>query len=728
MSGKKRKISVKKRESVKSLSANASSDIGRELQKAIGYHQSGQLENAQKIYNKIIKINPCHGDALHLLGVIAHQTRNNDAAISLIKKAIQNNPENPLYYYHLGKVLKAQGCLDSAISAFRKTIELKPDDAEAYLAMGNIYQAQKQTDDAVYCYQKAIQIKSDYTDAYNNLGAILKEKGHLDEAISCYNTALRLKPDDHEVYNNLGIALKKQGNIKEAIACYEKALQLKPDYADVYNNIGIALKDEGLLSEAIACYQKSLSLKPEVAETYNNMGIALKDQGKIDEAIACYHKALEIKPDYVSAHSNMLFALHQLASIDPAQLFDQHKQWAKQHSAPFLTYIPSHRNDKRGDRRLRVGYVSPDFKAHSVACFMEALLETHNRSDFEIWCYSDVAIKDFTTNRFEDLADIWRDISGAPDEVVAKWIRDDQIDILVDLAGHTANNRMLVFARKPAPIQVTYLGYPNTTGLDTVDYRITDPWTDPPGETDHLYTEKLVHLPHGFLCYTPYKDSPAIKGLPAETSNVITFGSFNNRAKITPEVVKVWSRLLSTVPNARLLLKSKSLSDIETQNMLQNQFMENNVSPEQLLFYSYSPSTYDHLDLYNRMDIGLDTFPYNGTTTTCEALWMGVPVIVLSGAFHMSRVGVSLLTHVGLTDWITSSVDEYIDKAVTWTRDFEKLKRIRSSLRDKMRRSPLLDAGLLTLSLENAYKTMWKHYVGEKINHQDERSKAVFLA
>ena len=708
MSGKKRKRkkSVKKRVPIDKISF----DIGSELQKAIRYHQSGELQRAEGIYEKIIEFDSCHSDALHLLGVIANQTGKNDVAISLINKAILNNPEYPLYYCNLGKALKTQGKVDNAISAYRKALDLDPDDAETYLALGNTFKSQKKLDDALYCFQKALQLSPDYIDAYNNLGTVLKDKERFDEAISCYQTALQLKPDDHEVYNNLGVAFKAQGKLHDAIVCYEKALQLKPDYADAYNNIGIALKDEGHLSDAIACYRKALSLKPNMVETYNNLGVALKDQGQSDEAISCYHKALALKPDYESAHSNLLYGLHHSTAIDPVQLFDQHKLWAKKHAEPLSANIPAHRNDKRLDRPLRIGYVSPDFRAHSVAYFMESLLETHNRSAFEVFCYSDVAVKDPTTIRFEDLADHWRDIAGTPDENMAQLVSDDHIDILVDLAGHTAKNRMLLFARKPAPVQVTYLGYPNTTGLDTVDYRITDAWTDPPDQTDHLYTEKLVRLPNSFLCYTPPKTSPDVANLPAERSDFITFGSFNNRAKITPEVVKLWSRILNAISHSRLFLKSKSLSDSETQHMLRDMFIKNGVSPEQITFLGYSPTSFEHLNGYNSIDIGLDTFPYNGTTTTCEALWMGVPIVVLAGTFHMSRVGVSLLSNMGLTDLIADSTDDYIGKAVSLAGDLGKLKKIRSGLRDMMSGSPLMDASLFTHSLEAAYRIMWKQY------------------
>lgn len=681
-----------------------------EMQQGIRYHQSGKLQEAAQIYNKIIQTNPYHSDAIHLLGVVANQTGEYATAETLITRAIQITPDSSLYYYNLAKTLKAQGKTEKAISCYQKAVDFNPDDSEAYLALGNSYQLLKQTDEALICFQKAIQIKPDYAEAYNNIGTILKDQGKFDKALSYYYKALEYKPTDYEVLNNLGIALKSQGKLRDAISCYEKAIVLKPDYAEVYNNIGIAFKDEGRLSDAIECYKKTILLKPELFEAYNNMGVALKDQGRIEEAITYYHDALKLKPDYVSAHSNLLYGLHHLETIDPVQLFEQHKLWADIHAASFSNKMPSYDNSKREAHRLRIGYVSPDFRTHSVAYFMESILKTHDRKNFEIFCYSDVAIRDETTTFFKHLADYWRDISGIPDEDAVEYIIKDQIDILVDLAGHTARNRMLLFARKPAPLQITYLGYPNTTGLKTIDYRLTDYLADPPHKTDHLYTEKLIRMPHSFLCYTPYKKSPAVSNLPAEQAGFITFGSFNNRAKITPCVVKTWAQILKTVSNSRLYLKSKSFSDGITQEMLRDMFVNNGVLPERIKFLTHTPTTYSHLESYNSIDIGLDTFPYNGTTTTCEALWMGVPVIVLSGDFHVSRVGVSLLTNVGLKELISNSLNDYTKIAVDLAENKQRLKQIRAGLRSKMTQSSLMDTKLFIKSLENIYQTIWKHH------------------
>ena len=674
------------------------------------YKAQGELDEAITCFQKALELNPDYVDALNNLGSAYKGLGELGEAISCYRKALQLSPDYAEVYYNMGNAYKEQGELDEAVSCYKKALELKPDNAKVYNNIGNALQDLNKLSEAISCYRKALELKPDYAEAYYNMGNSHKEQGELGEAVTCYQKALQLKPDLCEAYNNLGNAYKDMGELDEAISCCRKVLQLNPDYAEAYYNMGNAYKEQDELGEAISCYQRALQLNPDYADAYNNIAYTYKEQGKLEEAVSCYQRALELKPDYASAHSNFLFCLHYGESIDPVQLFSRHQQWADQHASPLATTILPHLNDRMSHRRLRIGYVSPDFRVHSVAYFIEAVLASHDHSAFEIYCYSDVSIPDSTTTRFKNLSDCWRDIFRMSDKQVADRIRNDRIDVLVDLAGHTAKNRMLMFARKPAPIQVTYIGYPDTTGLSTMDYRITDSLADPPGQTDHLYTEKLVRLPFGFLCYRPHEESPAVSNLPAEDSGTVTFGSFNNRSKITLEIVQLWSKILTSVPNARLILKAKSLSDPETQKRLQKMFIDSGVSPGMIELFGYSSSLFEHLELYNSIDIGLDTFPYNGTTTTCEAMWMGVPVIVMAGRTHESRVGVSLLSSVGLTDLIAESADKYLGKAVKLAGDLNHLKRIRASLRDMMSNSSLTDFRRVTRSLEEAYQRMWKHW------------------
>ena len=336
------------------------------------------------------------------------------------------------------------------------------------------------------------------------------------------------------------------------------------------------------------------------------------------------------------------------------------------------------------------------------------MLASHTHERFEIFCYSDVLAPDNVTERLQGYADRWHNIADMQDEEVAELVLKDGIDILVDLAGHTGNNRMLLFARKPAPVQVSWLGYPNTTGLSTMDYRFVDPYTDPHGLTDPFYTEKLLRLPESFLCYLPDENSPDVGYLPETVSGHITFGSFNIFTKMTEEVLALWADILKNIPNARLLLKTKSFSDKQICAKVMKIFSQKGIYSERVELLGHQEHFLKHLSLYNRIDIGLDTFPYNGTTTTCEALWMGVPVITLAGNNHASRVGVSLLTNTGLEDLIAKTHDEYVDIAVNLAADTRRLQKLRRNLRPMMKNSPLTDAKRFTDNLENSYRHMWE--------------------
>jgi predicted O-linked N-acetylglucosamine transferase (SPINDLY family) len=389
---------------------------------------------------------------------------------------------------------------------------------------------------------------------------------------------------------------------------------------------------------------------------------------------------------------------------DPGQLFQEHLEWGRH--CPHSAMLHKRPSDNEG-RPLRIGYLSPDFCSHPVAFFIEPLLARHDRSSFEVFCYSDVAHPDGITTHFRRLVPAWRDIRHLSDDELARRIHADRIDILVDVAGHTANNRLRVFACKPAPLQVTWLGYPNTTGLAAMDYRLTDAWADPPGETEHWHSETLIRLQGGFLCYRPL-EGVSVTAPPCLTTRHVTFGSFNNLAKVTPEVIAVWSRLLRRVPTARLLLKTKPLRDKDTQEAVYEQFARYGVDRGRVDLIGWVEKMGDHMGLYGRVDIALDTFPYNGTTTTCEALWMGVPVVTLAGGTHAGRVGVSLLSRIGLSEFIAGTPDEYIELAVQLANDRERLDRLRNHLRGQVAASSLCDAESFARNVEASYRTIWQ--------------------
>ncbi len=566
--------------------------ISQALAIAIQHHEAGRLQAAEQIYRQILTVDPNHADARHLLGVIAHQAGKHEIAVEQIRRAIglkgdlaafhfnlgeayralrripetvacyrralELEPDLAVAHNNLGNLLKEQGKPDEALACYRRVLELRPDLAEVHNNLGIVFKAQGKLEQAVACYRRARELKPDFADAHYNLGNTLKEQGKPDEAIACYQRALELKPDHAEAYNNLGIALKGQGKPDEAIACYHRALELKPDHAEAYNNLGVALEGQAKLDEAIACCRRAVELKPDFADAHNNLGNALCGQGKVDEAIACYRRAVELKPDFAAAHSNLVCNQLFCPGCDAQALYEEHRRWNRQHAEPLGKFIQPHLNDRLPDRRLRIGYLSADFRCHSVGRFLLPLLESHDHDSFEIYCYASVRIPDAMTDCCRAGADAWRDALGLPDEQVAETIRQDRVDILVDLAMHTADNRLLVFARKPAPVQVTYLAYCGTTGLGTMDYRLTDPYLDPPGQQEGFYCEQSIHLPETYWCYRPVTETPPVSAVPALKGGHVTFGCLNNFCKVTPPTLAAWSRLLQAVPDASLLLHARA--------------------------------------------------------------------------------------------------------------------------------------------------------------------------
>ena len=415
-----------------------------------------RIPEAVACYRRALELKPDYAEAHNNLGNALKDQGKLDEAVACYRRALELKPDYAEAHNNLGNALKDQGKLDEAVACYRRALELKPDYAEAHNNLGIALKDQGKLDEAVACYRRALELKPDYAEAHNNLGIALKDQGKLDEAVACYRRALELKPDYAEAHNNLGIALKDQGKLDEAVACYRRALELKPDYAEAHNNLGIALKDQGKLDEAVACYRRALELKPDYAEAHNNLGNALKDQGKLDEAVACYRRALELKPDYAEAHSNLLLTLQYCTGVTPAALAEAHAEYDRRHAAPLRGAIAQHENVRDRHGRLRLGFVSPDLGRHPVGYFLVRVLENLGQEQHETICYSDRIVKDDLTHRLQAAATQWRDVIGMSDQRLAEQIRADRIDILFDLAGHTAHNRLLVFARKPAPIQITW--------------------------------------------------------------------------------------------------------------------------------------------------------------------------------------------------------------------------------------------------------------------------------
>ena len=545
--------------------------------------------------------------------------------------------------------------------------------------------------------------------AHYMIGLIASSQFKNAKALKYLGTAASLCSDDPKIFYNYGLILQRVAQYGKAAIQYEKALSLNPDYIPALNNYSALMFIMGNIKMAEDAARKIIKINPSNVDPYINLGNSLKDQGRIEEAIESYKTALKIKPDQAIAGSNLLLCLNY-SNWAPETIFDEHKKW-EERVKPTIS-IKNYQKIKLDPEKclLRIGYVSADFKTHSVAYYIEPILENHDRSQFEVYCYSDVRIPDPVTLRIIKLPLTWRPIHKKDNNQVVDIILKDEIDILVDLAGHAGNRRLSIFLNKLAPVQVTYLGYANTTGLSTIDYRLTDEWADPDG-SDRFYTEKLYRIPDGFLCYKPPLNPPPISESPVLNNGYITFGSFNNLPKISSQTIKVWSQILKTIPNSKLMVKTKSFNDTLIQKHYQNLFLKNGIEAERLIFTGYSPSLENHLSRYSNIDIALDTFPYNGTTTTCEALLMGVPVITLAGKSHVGRVGVSLLSRIGLTGMIAESEEKYIAIASFLTSDIPRLSKFRIGLRTALLQSPICDGKSFTQALENVYKDIWRKFV-----------------
>ncbi|MEM9007662.1 MAG: tetratricopeptide repeat protein, partial [Cyanobacteria bacterium P01_F01_bin.86] len=676
------------------------------------HQKRGEFAGAIESYQRAIHARPDYIEAINNLGNIYEKQGNLDEAIQCYQKTVELNPEESNGYRNLGFIYEKQRRWSNALACYKKLVDFEENFVEACYKTGRIYQQQGEFSKAIQSYQKVIQHQPDHAEALFGLGFIHQEQGQLAAAIAFYKQAIEFAPQLADAHNNLGNVLKQQGKFTEAIAAYQQALQLDPTHTFAHNSLGNALRYLGKSAQATVAFRQALQLKPNFAEAHNNLGNVLRDQGKLPEAIAAFRQALQLKSDYVVAHSNLIFTLNCSGDYEPSAIYQEHQQWAACQTAAMPRNMQPYNNNGDGDRRLRIGYVSSDFRTHSVAYFLEPLLANHDHSKFAIICYADNPKTDQTTQRLQEFADDWRDIVALNNEQLAKLIRQDQIDILVDLAGHTKGDRLRVFAYKPAPVQVSYLGYPSTTGLDTMDYRFTDAWADPEGQTEHLHTERLMRLPQGFLCYQPAPDCPDVKPSPALATGHVTFGSFNDLAKVSPHLIAHWSAILLAVPNAKMLIKARALADVGTRDDVYSLFKQQGIAADRVELLGRIPSPTEHLALYNQVDIALDTFPYNGTTTTCEALWMGVPVITVAGEAHVSRVGVSVLSVVGLPELITDSAEAYCQKAIALANDLEHLQALRETLRDRMQASPLMNAQLIAQSVEDAYRTMWQSWCG----------------
>jgi protein O-GlcNAc transferase len=557
--------------------------------------------------------------------------------------------------------------------------------------------------DAEACYRRVIALNPGHAEAHNNLGNVLNALGRTLEAEPHYRRTLELRPDAAAVHDNLGKVLSTLGRNEEAERSIRRALELQPDYAEAHNDLGQLLQQRGLREEAEQSYRKAAALKPALAAAHFNIGNLLFSYGRTEEAERSYREALALDPGHAETHRNLVFLLNYVPGKRPAEIYAEHRSFAARFCPP-PDSLP-HLNTPDAGRKLRIGYVSGDFRDHALAFFIEPVLARHDRKSFEIFCYSNYGRADAVTGRLKSVADHWREVSALNDAALATLVRDDAIDILVDLSGHTLHNRLLAFARKPAPVQATWLGYLNTTGLEAMDYRITDAQASPPGPLDALHSEKLVRLPDSQWCYRPPAGCPAVSPPPSASSGRITFAAFTNLSKIGQPTIELWARLLARVPGSQLLVVSAILASVPDAYV--ERFTRHGIAPERLRLAGTMPFT-DYLALHGSADIVLDTFPYSGGTTTCHSLWMGVPVVSLTGETTTSRGGASLLHAIGLPELVAQTPEQYLEIAAALAADPRRLAALRAGMRARMAASPLMDEVRFTRNLEQAYRSMWR--------------------
>jgi protein O-GlcNAc transferase len=598
--------------------------------------------------------------------------------------------------------LHQAGKLAEAEQIYRQILQANPRHADALHQLGLVAHQVGRHEAAIQAISQAIAIAPTTASYHNNLGEAFRMLGRIDEARKCYEQALRLDPSLAASHYNLGLTY---GPVRplEARRHYEQAIALAPDHVRARNNLGNVLRALGLLEEAIAQFEEALRLNADFPEAYLNLGAVLHEQGNSLQAIACYRRLLAQWPEHAAAHSSLVFSMNFVDEYDPPAMLEAHLEWARRHAEPLTALAAPNDNDPTPERRLKIGYVSPCFRRHAVNYFTEPMIMAHDHRQFEVFLYSSVTHPDDVTERLQASAERWRDVSTNNDEQLAQIVRDDKIDILVDLSGHMGWNRLPTFARRPAPIQVTYIGYQNTTGMSAIDYRLTDAQADPPGVSDPFYTERLVRLPRSFFCYQP-AESPDVSPLPALDANRVTFASFNNFAKVTPRVLDTWIELLARVPDSRLLLLAYQGEKLKRR--IGELAEKKGVRPGRIEIFGRRPRA-EYLQTIQQADIALDSFPFNGHTTTCDLVWMGVPVVMIEGQTYCSRFGGCVLSHVGLAHLIAGSVDEYLEIAVKLAADLPALSRLRGELRPRMTGSVLLDFAGFTRDVENAYRQMW---------------------
>lgn len=672
--------------------------------KLLGAALQMQGKEALPAFLKTAELMPTDAEAHFNLGVVQKGLGQLEDAAASYRRALKIKPDYAEAHNNLGNTLRELGQLEDATVSYRRALKLQPNYVDTHFNLGNTLKDLGRLDEAIISLRRAAELNPALVAAHNNLGATFKELGRLDEAVSSYRRAIELDPTLATAYSNLGAALQELQRFPEAVSSYQRALQLRPDYAEAHCNLGIAMKKTGRFDEAVACYRRAAELQPDYALARSELGGALKDLGLIDEALVSFRQAVQLKPDSPEMFSNLLFTMNY-ANLSPAACLVEARRYGQlvtsKATAPFTTWMCDAQPE-----RLRVGVVSGDLNLHPVGYFLESLLPQINPDRIELIAYPSDAKCDVLTTRIQPFFKAWKPIVELSDADAAKLIHADGVHVLLDLSGHTGKNRLPVFAWRPAPAQASWLGYFATTGVAEMDFLLADE-TGVPEQHHAHFTEAIRYLPDTRLCFSaPQADVP-VSTLPALKSGHITFGCFQNLAKIGNSVLALWADILNALPDARLRLQSKQLIDTEVAAQLVTRLGQHGINPTRVALHGFSTRA-TYLAAHAEVDILLDTFPFPGGTTTCEALWMGVPTVTLAGDTLIFRQGASLLSASGLNEWITNTPSEYVERTVALASDLPKLSALRATLREQVLTSPLFDAPRFARNFEKALWGMWR--------------------
>ncbi|SOE95762.1 Predicted O-linked N-acetylglucosamine transferase, SPINDLY family [Burkholderia sp. D7] len=654
-------------------------------------------------YGSVLDIDPEHVDALNNLANCHRENGENGAAEAFYRRAlVLRRDANALT--NLGTLLQANGRHEEAFDHLNEAVSVAPESVVCLLNLGVAFNEQRNFARAEAVMTRALELDPQFPEAAYNLANTLHAQGRLPEAVMLYQRELALNPAHADAHNNLGNVCKELTEYESAAEAFDAAISLRPNFIAAYNNSANLLRTLGRMDEAEARLGRALAIDPGSSVTHNNLGNILKDTRRLDDGIASYRQALAVDPDNAVAHSNLVYALVFQAE-DAQPVIDECKRWSARHEAPYRANTLSHNNDTTPARRLRIGYVSADFRDHCQALFLTPLLSHHDHARFEIFCYSSVRRPDNVTRRIATYADVWRDVRELDDERLAQLIREDRIDILVDLTMHMADGRPLLFARKPALAQIAWLAYPGTTGLQAIDYRLTDPWLDPV-TVNTQYSERSIYLADTFWCYDPLTDSPAVNRLPALTTGHVTFGSLNNPCKLSDHTLCMWSGVMQRLGSARLMLM---MSGGSAREHVMRRLESHGIETQRVRFVAFRPRA-DYLKTYHEIDIVLDTFPYNDHTTSLDSFWMGVPVVTRVGQTAVGRAGLSLLSNLALDELAAQNDEQFVALAVELASDLPRLSQLRQGLRQSLSESPLMDGARFAMHMEVAYQQAWREW------------------